>query len=121
MNRRALLELLGWATGTVASSPGVGALDTEEQQRLARAVVSPSRVDQQVIDHLAAMLQFCKHQEDALGSRAVLPTVLGQQHLVSDLLTDCPATFRPQLLSVYSDMSTSVGWCFFGVDDVDSA
>lgn len=121
MNRRALLELLGWATGTVSSSPGVGALDTEEQQRLARAVVSPSRVDQQVIDHLAAMLQFCKHQEDALGSRAVLPTVLGQQHLVSDLLTDCPATFRPQLLSVYSDMSTSVGWCFFGVDDVDSA
>ena len=121
MNRRELLELLGWATGTVASSPGVGALDTEEQQRLARAIASPSRVDQQVIDHLAAMLQFCKHQEDALGSRAVLPTVLAQQHLVSDLLTDCPTTFRPQLLSVYSDMSTSVGYYFFEHNDFSSS
>ncbi len=121
MNRRELIELLGWATGAVAASPMVGALDPDEQQRLARAIVSPNWVDQQVIDHLAAMLQFCKHQENTLGARAVLHTVLAQRHLVSDLLAGCPAIFRPQLLSVYSDMSSSVGYYFLDLNDFDSA
>lgn len=121
MNRRELLQLLGWAIGTVAASPMVGALDTEEQERLARAIVSSSRVDQQVIDHLEATLQYCKRQEDALGSRAVLNTVLAQRHLVSDLLRDCPAALRPRLLSVYSDMSSSVGFYFLELNDFDSA
>ncbi|MGH3866107.1 MAG: helix-turn-helix transcriptional regulator [Pseudonocardiaceae bacterium] len=121
MNRRELIELLGWATGTVATSSGVGALDINEQERLVRAIVSPDRVDERVIDHLAAMHQFCKHQEDTLGSRAVLSTVLAQRHLVSGFLADCPATLRPRLLSVSSDMSTSIGWYFLELNDVDSA
>jgi transcriptional regulator with XRE-family HTH domain/tetratricopeptide (TPR) repeat protein len=121
MNRRELIELLGWSTGAVAASSVVGALDINEQERLVRAVVSSGRVDQQVIDHLAVMLQFCKHQEDALGSRVVLNTVLMQRHLVSGLLVDCPATLRPQLLSVYSDMSSSVGYYFFELNDFSSA
>jgi transcriptional regulator with XRE-family HTH domain/tetratricopeptide (TPR) repeat protein len=121
MNRRELIELLGWATGAVAAPPVVGALDPEEQQRLARAIVLPSRVDERVIDHLEAMLHFCKHQENALGARAVLSTVLAQRHLVSGFLADCPATLRPRLLSVYSDMSSSVGYYFLEFNDFDSA
>lgn len=98
MNRRELLQLLGWAVGTVATSPAASKLDTDEQERLARAVVSPNRVDDQVIDHVEAMFRHCQRQEDALGSRAVLPTVLGQRDLVRALLAECPVHLRPRLL-----------------------
>lgn len=121
MNRRELLQLLGWAVGTVISSPVVNGLDAEEQERLARAIVLPSRVDEKVIDHLHTMLQHCKRQDDALGSRAVLNTALAQRNLVRGLLVECPADFRSQLLSVYSDMSTSIGYYFFDLNDFDSA
>jgi len=122
MKRRGLLHLLGWATSAVTASPVVAGLDTDEQERLARAIISPSRVDERVINHLKAILQHCKQQEDALGSRAVLPTVLGQRNLVHDLLRECPTSLRPSLLSVYSDMSTSIGYCFFdGLNDPTSA
>ncbi|MGH3814508.1 MAG: helix-turn-helix domain-containing protein [Pseudonocardiaceae bacterium] len=121
MNRRELLQLLGWAVGTVVASPAVRDLDAEEQQRLVRAIVSPSRVDERVIDHVEAIFRHCKRQEDALGSRAVLPTVLGQSDLVRDLLAECPDNHRSRLLSVYSDMSTSIGYYFFELNDADSA
>ncbi|MGH3928109.1 MAG: hypothetical protein ACRDTT_35485, partial [Pseudonocardiaceae bacterium] len=121
MNRRKLFRLLRWATGAVATSSVVSALDTDEQERLVRAIVSPSRVDQQVIDHLGAMHQYCKRQEDTRGSRAVLNTVLAQRHLVDDLLADCPAALRPQLLSVSSDMSKSIGFYLLELNDFDSA
>ena len=121
MNRRELFELLGWATGTVITSPVLSALDPDELERLARAIASPSRVDQQVIDHLAAILQHCKRQNDALGPRAVLNTVIAQRNLVRDLRAECPSALRPNLLSVYSNMSTSIGYYFFDLNDADSA
>jgi DNA-binding XRE family transcriptional regulator/tetratricopeptide (TPR) repeat protein len=121
MNRRELLQLLGWAVGTVVASPTMRDLGAEEQERLARAIVSPSRVDERVIDHIDAIFRHCKLQEDTLGSRAVLPTVLGQSKLIHDLLTECPGYLRSRLLSVYSDMSTSIGYYFFELNDVDSA
>jgi hypothetical protein len=121
MDRRELLQLLGSAATTVAASPIVGSLDSEEQERLVRAIVSPSRVDERVIDHLDAMLRYCKRQDDALGSRAVLNTALAQRNLVCGLLAECPNDLRPQLLSVYSDMSTSIAYYFFDHNDYDSA
>ncbi|MDQ4032893.1 MAG: helix-turn-helix transcriptional regulator [Actinomycetota bacterium] len=121
MNRRELLQLFGWAATTIAASPAVRGLDDEEQERLAQAIFSPSRVDAQVIDHIESMLQHCKRQEDALGSHIVLHTVLAQRHLIRGLLADCPAPLRPRLLSVYSDMSTSIGYYFFDLNDLDNA
>jgi transcriptional regulator with XRE-family HTH domain len=121
MNRRELLQLLGWAVDTVATSPAVGNLDTDEQERLARAIATPSRVDEQVIDHVDAMFRHCQLQEDAFGSRTVLPTAIGQRNLVGDLLAECPASLRPRLLSAYSNMSTSIGYYFFELNDVDRA
>ncbi|HEY3894256.1 MAG TPA: helix-turn-helix transcriptional regulator [Pseudonocardiaceae bacterium] len=121
MNRRELLQLLGWTVGAVVTSPAVHNLDIGEQERLARAIVSPNRVDVQVIDHIDAMLRHCQRQEDALGSRAVLSTALGQRHLVQELLAECPASLRPRLLSTYSNMSTSIGYYFFELNDSESA
>jgi transcriptional regulator with XRE-family HTH domain len=120
VERRELLRLMGWVATTVAASP-VSNLDSEDQERLVKAAAASCRVDTQVIDTIEIMLQHCKRQEDALGSRMVLDTVLAQRHLVHGLLVDCPSMLRPRLLSVYSDMSTSIGYYFFDLDDHASA
>ncbi len=120
MNRRDLLRLLGWAATVVAAAP-VSNLDPDGQQRLAKAIALPSRVDERVIDHIEVMLLYCKRQEDVLGPHAVLHTVLAQRELADSLLGECPAELRPRLLSVYSSMSTSVGTYFFDLDDAASA
>jgi tetratricopeptide (TPR) repeat protein len=120
LNRRELHQLLGWMTTTIAAFL-VGSLNTDEQERLAKAIASPSRVDDQVIDHIEAMLQHCKQQHDALGPQAVLHTVLAQRQLVRSLLDECPAERRPRLLSLDSSMSSSIGFYFFDLDDAASA
>lgn len=116
VNRRELLRLLKWAATTLAAAH-VSGLNTEEQERVAKAIVLPRRVDGQVIDHIETMLQHCKRQEDALGPQAVLHTVLAQRQLVDAFLTECPDSLRPRLLSVYSNMSTSVGGYFLDLGD----
>lgn len=120
MNRRKLLRLLGWAASIVAAAP-VSGLDPHEQERLVQAIALPSRVDDTVIDHIESMLQHCKRQEDALGPQAVLQTVLAQRQLVDALLTECSDSLRPRLLSVYSNISSSVGTYYFHLDDYSSA
>jgi tetratricopeptide (TPR) repeat protein len=120
MDRRKLLGLLGWAAAIIAAAP-VSNLDPDEQERVAQAIAVPSRVDAHVIDHIETMLQHCKRQEDALGPQAVLQTVLAQRQLVDALLTQCPESLRPRLLSVYSSMSSSVGFYCFDLDDPDNA
>lgn len=110
MNRRKLLQLFGWAATSVAASPAMSGLDDEEQERLARAIITPSRVDERVIDHIDTMLQHCQRQEDALGPRAVLQTVLAQRQMVRALLDGCPVALRSHLLSVYSSISSSAGF-----------
>jgi transcriptional regulator with XRE-family HTH domain len=121
MNRRELFQLFGWTATTIATLSVASGLDDEEQDRLARAIVAPSRVDTQVIDYLATMLRHCKQQDDVLGPRAVLRTVLAQRQLARHLLTECPARLRPRLLAVYSGMSSSVGDYYFDLNDLDSA
>jgi DNA-binding XRE family transcriptional regulator len=120
MNRRELLRLLRWAATIVAAAP-VSNLDPDEQQRLATAIALPSRVDERVIDHIEVMLLHCKRQEDVLGPQAVLQTVLAQRELVNSLLVECRDSLRPRLLSVYSNMSCSIGTYFFDLDDAASA
>lgn len=120
MNRRKLLRLLGWAASIVAAAP-VSGLDNDDQERPRKAIAVPSRVDGRVIDNIEALFRHCKLQEDALGSRIVLDTVLAQRGIIHALLKDCPDELRPRLLSVYSDMSTSIGYYFFELNDLTSA
>jgi transcriptional regulator with XRE-family HTH domain len=121
MNRRELFQLFGRAATAIAASPAMSGLNDGEQERLAGAIVMPSRVDMRVIDHLATILRDCKQQDDVLGPRAVLHTMLTQRQLARHLLTGCPASLRPRLLTVYSGMSSSAGDYFFDLNDVDSA
>jgi hypothetical protein len=66
------------------------------------------------------MLRYCKQQDDLLGPRAVVRTVLTYRQLARHLLTECPARVRPRLLAVYSGMSSSVGDYCFDLNDLDS-
>ncbi len=121
MNRRELFQLFGLGATTIAALTAVSGLDDQEQERLARAIVAPSRVDTRIIDHLATILRYCKQQDDVLGPRAVLHTVLAQRQLARHLLTECPAPLRPRLLALYSGMSSSVGDYCFDLNDLDGA
>jgi transcriptional regulator with XRE-family HTH domain len=120
MERREHLRILGWVASTIAASP-LSSLNTDEQERLSRAFVAPSRVDEQVIDYIETMFRDCKRQEDALGPYAVLHTVVAQRELVDSLLDECSDELRPRLLSVYSSMSSSIGIYFMNLEDPDSA
>ncbi|MGH3886620.1 MAG: hypothetical protein ACRDSZ_08620 [Pseudonocardiaceae bacterium] len=118
MKRRDVLRTLGWA----AAAASVGhCLDVDEQARLAAVLSNSGRVDAQTIEHFEAVLWRCERQDDALGPRGVLDTVLTQRNLLGSLLPDCPASLRPRLLSVMSDASRQAGWLSFDLNDFDSA
>ncbi|MGH3976428.1 MAG: hypothetical protein ACRDS9_24380, partial [Pseudonocardiaceae bacterium] len=57
----------------------------------------------------------------AQGASSALPIALAQRDLVRGLLTQCPAALKGRLLSVYSDMSISIGYYFFDLNDFSSA
>lgn len=121
MNRREIFQLFGWAATGITASPAMAGFDDEEQERLARAIATPSSVDTQIIDHLATILNYCKQQDDVFGPRVVLHTVLTQRWLARHLLSECPAALRSRLLAVYSGMSSSVGDYCFDLNDLGSA
>jgi transcriptional regulator with XRE-family HTH domain/tetratricopeptide (TPR) repeat protein len=130
MKRRGLLQLATkLAAGGALTSSALGGgnswaattLDPDEQERVAQAIASPGRVDEKVLEHIEAVFVHCKLQEDALGSRAVLDTALAQQNLVHHFLGHCPDHLQSRLLSLYSNMSTSIGYYFFELNDIDRA
>lgn len=122
MNRRQLLQLLGW-TGTTAAAPAIlGSFNPDEQERLTRAIVTPNRVDEQVINHIETIHRYCKRQDDALGARAVLDTVLAQRDWFGAywptarlrFVTACSrstAIYPAPLDSTFSILTTSITQC----------
>lgn len=107
MGRREAMRLAGSVLAAVGLS---GLLDADEYTRLAQAVVSPSRVDTQVVKNLALTLAVCKRQEDALGPCQVVDTVVAQHGLVRRLLAgDCPENLRKPLNLVDSNMACTIG------------
>jgi transcriptional regulator with XRE-family HTH domain len=107
IGRRKAMRLAGSVFASVGLS---GLLDADEYTRLAQAVVSPSRVDAQVVKNLAVTLAICKRQEDKLGPCQVLDTVIAQHGLVRRLLAgDCPEQFRKPLHLVDSNMACTIG------------
>ncbi|MGH3720961.1 MAG: hypothetical protein ACRDRI_19355 [Pseudonocardiaceae bacterium] len=118
MKRRGMLRVLGSAAAAASLFP---ALDGDEQQRVASVLSTPSRVDARTIEHIEAVLWGCLRQDDALGPRAVLDTVLAQRDLARALLSECPAALRPRMLSAMSQASCQAGWLSFDLNQFDHA
>ncbi len=118
MKRRNVLRTLGWAA-TAASI--AHSLAPDEQARVAAVLSNLGRVDAQTIGYFETILWHCKRQDDALGPRGVLDTVLIQRNLLYSLLPDCPASLRPRLLSALSIASRLAGWFSFDLNDFASA
>ncbi|MGI9002074.1 MAG: helix-turn-helix transcriptional regulator [Pseudonocardia sp.] len=122
MDRRIVLQALGWGTATTAVAPMLaGSLNPDEQARLAAALQKPRRVDATVIGHLEQVLTHCHRQDDTVGPQAVLDIVLAQRELAASMLAECPAELRPRLLSLYADQSRLAGWLYYNLNDFASA
>lgn len=121
VNRRELLRLLGAASAEVTVPPLLAGLNNDEQDRVARAVGTPSRVDELTIQHVESVLHSAMHQDDVLGPHAALDTVLAQRKLVRTLVTECPSALRQRLLTLYSNMSRFAGWLSFDLADFETA
>jgi hypothetical protein len=121
MNRRDILQWLSWAAASAAAAPALDGLDRGEQERVVRAVASPSRVDSSVVDHVDAVLWRCMRQDDALGPQAALDTVLAQRALVRSFLPEAADLLKDRLLSLYANLSRFAGWLSFDLGNYDAA
>jgi transcriptional regulator with XRE-family HTH domain len=121
MKRRDILQWLSSAAAAAAAAPVLDGLDRNEQERVARAFATPSRVDETVIGHIDDVLWRCMRQDDALGPQAALDTTLAQRNLVRGLLLDTPDPLRDRLLSLYANLSRFAGWLSFDLNNCDAA
>lgn len=117
-DRRDVLGLLSWAAATSSLLSIIGG---DEHERVASVLTTSSRVDEQTIGHIEAVLWHCRHQNYALGPRAVLDTVLAQRDLARALVPDCLAVLRPRMLSAMSEASRQAGWMSFDLKQFDHA
>jgi hypothetical protein len=119
MGRREAMRLAGSVLAAVGLS---GLLGADEYARLAHAVVSPSRVDAQVVKNLAVTLAVCKRQEDKLGPCQVLDTVVAQHGLVRRILAgDCPEKLYKPLSLIDSNMAATIGGYLIDMGQLDAA
>lgn len=121
MNRRALLRHLSWAAATAVAAPLFDGVADDQHARLAAVIQQPSRVDDEVVDHIEQVLWRCMRQDDSLGPQAALDTVLAQRNLAYAMLTECPAGMRHRLLSVFANLSRYAGWLAFDLNNFDGA
>jgi tetratricopeptide (TPR) repeat protein len=121
MKRRDILQWLSSAAAAAAAAPVLDGLDRTEQERVAQAFASPSRVDEAVIGHIEAVLWRCMRQDDALGPQAALDTTVAQRNLVRGLLPGTPSVLRDRLLSLYANLSRFAGWLSFDLNNYDAA
>lgn len=118
MNRRDLLQLFGLTATTAFAFSWLDGLDSDEQERVAAAIIKPERVDAQVITHIESVLIDAHLSNDKLGPRAALSTVLAQQKILQAMTAGCPDELRPRLLSVLGHSLRSAGWISFNSGDL---
>jgi tetratricopeptide (TPR) repeat protein len=120
MNRRDLVQLFGLTATTSFACPWLQGLEPDEQERVAAAIITPERVDAQVLTHIESVLFDAVLSNDKLGPRAALHTVLAQQKILQAMMAECPDELRPRLLSVFGNSLRIAGWIFFNAGDLSA-
>jgi hypothetical protein len=121
MNRRDVLAMIGAAATAAYASPLLDRLNDDELHRISQVAADPARVDEATIGHIEAVLHHCRRQEDTLGPRAVLETVLAQHQLVRSLLPAAPEALQERLWSLLANICRSMGWMLFNLNDFRGA
>jgi transcriptional regulator with XRE-family HTH domain len=121
MRRRDVLQWLSWAAAAAAAAPVLDGLDDNERERTALALISPRRVDHQVVDHIEDVLWRCMRQDDSLGPQAALDTVLAQRALVRGLIPEVQDHLKESLLSLLANLSRFAGWLSFDLNNHTAA
>lgn len=121
MKRRDVLQWLSWAAAAAAAAPVLDGLEDSEKERTALALISPNRVDHQVVDHIEDVLWRCMRQDDSLGPQAALDTVLAQRSLVRGLIPEAPVHLERRLLSLFANLSRFAGWLSFDLNNQAAA
>jgi hypothetical protein len=121
MNRRDVLAILGAAAMAAFTSPLKGEIGPDEIWRVASAATGTSRADPAVAGHIEGVLEHCMRQEDTLGPRVVLSTVVAQQHLVVSLLPGTTGDLRARLLSLLANICRFTGWVLYNLSDYAGA
>lgn len=119
--RRALEHVFGVAAAELGlfngrsmrpepSAISAAARASEGAERSAAAASASRRVDTVVIGTIETIVAQAKIQDDRLGPRAAIGTMLAQAQLTESLLADAGPAVRTRLLSLRSRIATSAGW-----------
>ncbi|MBF6137158.1 helix-turn-helix transcriptional regulator [Nocardia puris] len=113
MNRRNVMEAIA-VLGAASPAVLVGTSGGDETERLAGPVSAPWRVDDATFDIVEVIVNHAKLQDDLLGPRAALGTMLSQARLMDSLLVGVDGgRLRSRALVLRSHIGVSSGWqCF---------
>lgn len=108
---RRLDELLG-SDGELATltDPAGGVLTPDDQQRLARGMEQPHRIDGTAVTALAEVLAAQRRLDDALGPEPLIPTVMAQVDTVTGLLRQAGGPHRHALGEIGAEYVQFAGW-----------
>lgn len=85
-------------------------LTGDDDERIAKMLAEPRRVDRAGLDAIDRLLADARHLEDEVGSAAVKPPVLARLHLLEDLVADARGPLRPAVLDAASQWAQFGGW-----------
>ncbi|WP_017972808.1 helix-turn-helix domain-containing protein [Actinopolyspora halophila] len=108
---RRLDELLGSdrELATLAD-PTNGLLTPDDQQRLARGLEQPHRIDAATVTALAEVLAAQRRLDDTLGPEPLIPTVMAQVDTVTGLLRQAGGPHQRALADVGAEYVQFAGW-----------
>lgn len=89
-----------------------GSLVALADERVAKAVDAPQRVDTAVLDSVADMLAATRRLEDATSAATVLPSVREYLSMVSRFARDADAPRRPGTVGLHSELHQYAGWLY---------
>lgn len=121
VDRRALLFHLSGAFALAAAAPVFERI-TDDQQRLARVLDDPGRLDAASLDRAEAVIADCRRHGDVLGPAVTLQCVMAERDVFATILRGLPpAAQARRARSVYAELTQLAGWLLFNLGDCRAA
>lgn len=114
-------ELFGPRPQPSSSRPPEPHDDPDERERLALAARNPARLDEAVVDGLAATLAHQRRLEDSTGSGRMLAPAAEHLKLILRLLKEARAAPAARLAQTAAEASQFVGWLHTAVGAYEDA